>query len=314
MPGPSFQDATAIATDNGLRTQYGVILPPGARVAAYVRSIGFQSGDDEFLAENLVASLAVGLARVRAGLGDFVICLPGHVENVVDGTTFSGALLAGTKIIGVGKGSNTPTFTWTATASQWAIAVNDVQIAGLRLLFDGINAVVTPIAITGSDVSLVGNEMQVASAAKAPTLGITVAATAARCQISANYFRGLASSVVGQLITITGANLDSSIEDNVFNCAVTAATGHVTVSGAALGLRIQRNTMYNTAALSTVCISFAAAASDGMLVSNYFGVLNNGTASAQGVTFGAGCLVKAFQNFCSDQPQLSGILAPGPAT
>src|SRR3954471_7705856 len=121
-------DPQGVYGDQGLRTQYGIILPPGARVAAYVRSIGVQSGDDAFLASNLVTTLAAGLARVRPNLGDYVVVLPGHVESVADATTFSGALVAGTKIIGVGKGSNAPTFNWTATAAQWLVNKADVTI------------------------------------------------------------------------------------------------------------------------------------------------------------------------------------------
>lgn len=310
MPAPSLADATAITTNNGLRTQYGLILPPGARVAAYVRSTGVQSGDDAFLAQNLCTTLAQGLARARPGMGDFVVCLPGHTESVADATTFSAALVAGTKIIGVGRGSNMPTFTWTATGAQWAIAVNDVQLAGIRISPIGINAVVLPVNITGTDCSINYCEFVVSTTAIAPTNVITVAATALRADISGNKFRGLAASVPTTIITVAGAVTDVSISDNEFNAPAVAATGHVNVSGAALGLRIFRNQMYNTAAASTVCISFAAAVSDGQVADNRFCVLNNGVAANQGVTFGAGSLVKANQNFCSDESARSGVLAP----
>lgn len=305
-----------IFTSQGIRTQFGLVTPPGARVAAYVRSTGLASGDDAYLANNLVATLAQGLAKARAGYGDFVVVLPGHVESVADGTTFSAALVAGTKIVGLGRGSEMPTFTWTATASQWSVTVADVFISGLRLLLDGITAVVSAINVGagGTDFGFVGNEIEVSTTSKAPTNCITLAAGATRADIRDNYFRGLAASVPTNIIVVAGANTDSNISDNVFICPSVAATGHVSVTGAALGLRVLRNRMYNTAAASTVCVSYAAAASDGIIADNYFGVLNNGTASAQGVTFGAGCLVKAFQNFCTDEPQKSGLLSPVAAT
>lgn len=312
--GISLLDATLVATNNALRTQYGLILPPGSRVAAYVRSTGFQAGDDAFLVTNLCTTLAQGLARVRAGLGDFVVCLPGHVENVADATTFSAALLAGTKIIGVGRGSEMPTFTFTATASQWLVNQPDVQIAGIRISPIGINAVVLPISVTAADFALNFCEVVVSTAAIAPANVITLAATALRADISGNKFRGLAASVPTTVITVAGAVTDVSISDNEFNCPAVAATGHINVTGAALGVKFFRNNMYNTAAASTVCMSFAAAASDGQVANNNFCVLNNGTASAQGVTFGAGSLVKANQNFCSDEPQKSGLLTPVAAT
>lgn len=309
--GLNNQDSTqSIYSDNGIRTQYGIILPPGARVAAYVRSTGIQSGDDGYLAANLCTTLAQGLARARSGLGDFVVCLPGHVESVADGTTFSAALVAGTKILGIGKGSNTPTFTWTATAGQWNVGVADVFIGGLRLDFSGINAVVNAINVNAADFGFSFNEVIVSSTAKAPTACMTLTVNAARADISGNRFRGLAASVPTSTILVSGAAPDVTIVGNLFVCPATAATGHINVTAAALGLSITDNRMYNTAAASTVCIAVGAVAADGIVGNNFFGVLTNGVADAQGITFGVGSLLKAFQNFCSDEPQKSGKLSP----
>lgn len=302
--------ATQITTQQGILTQYGITLPPGAQVAAFVRSTGLQSQDTSFLAQNLVSTLAAGIARARPGLNDFVICLPGHAENIADGTTFSAALLAGTNILGVGVGTSRPTFTFTATTSAMNVAVNNVSIMGCLFLLDGINAVVNAFNITGADFNFVGNEVETSSAAKAPTTWMTLTATANRANIAGNVFRGLAASVSTNGIVISGACTDVRIEGNEFFCPVTAATGHISVTGAAIALRIANNLMYNTAAASTVCISFAAVASDGVLAYNTYGILTNGVASATGVTFGAGCLVKSFQCFCSDEPQKSGVLSP----
>lgn len=304
-----------INTDQAIQTQYGIILPPGAQVAAYVRSTGAQSQDTAFTATNLVATLAAGLAHVRSGLGDYVVCLPGHAENIADATTISNAIQAGTRIIGVGSGTLRPTFTFTTTAASIAVSVNNVTIAGCLFLLDGINAVVNAFNITGSDFQFFGNEVEVSTAAKAPTVGFTVSAAAARCVVTNNVFRGLSTSVAGTLFTVVGANDSFRCSDNEFSCAVTAATGHIAIAGAATNLKIFRNMMYNTAAASTACISVANAASDGHIADNDMCVLNNGTASAQGIVFtGAGSTIKCNENFCSDEPRLSGLLSPGPAT
>jgi hypothetical protein len=243
-------------------------------------------------------------------MGDFVVCLPGHVENVSDATTFSAALLAGTRIIGVGRGAAMPTFTWTATAGQWLVSVADVQISGIRIAPIGITAVVLPISVTAADFALTFCEVVVSTTAIAPANVVTLSATALRANISGNTFRGLAASVPTTIITVAGAVTDVTISDNEFNCPAVAATGHVNVTGAALGLKIFRNNMYNTAAASTVCISLAAAVSDGHVADNRFCILANGVASATGITFGAGSLVKANQNYCSDEPARSGVLSP----
>jgi hypothetical protein len=72
--------------------------------------------------------------------------------------------------------------------------------------------------------------------------------------------------------------------------------------------------MYNTMTASVACINVANVAADGIIAENYFGVLNNGVASSQGVVLGAASTFKVFQSFCSDEPNKSGLLAPIAAT
>ena len=45
----SLQDAQQVFTDQGLRTQYGLILPPGCQGRCVCSLTGIQSGDDAFL-------------------------------------------------------------------------------------------------------------------------------------------------------------------------------------------------------------------------------------------------------------------------
>lgn len=309
--GISLQDAQQVYSNAGLRTQYGLVLPPGARVAAFVRSTGLQSGDDSFLATNLVPTLAQGLARVRAGLGDFVVCLPGHVENVVDATTFSGSLLAGTKIIGVGRGSNTPTFTWTLGASQWLVNQADVLIAGLRLQFSvNLGANITlPLNVTAADFGFFANEVITSSPTASALTVMALAAGANRADVSGNVFRGT-GGLVG--IDITGAIADANICDNVMIFPTTTTVGCIRVSAAATGLRVLRNTISNTTAASVAGINYASVASTGQCAYNTIDVLNTGASvsGTTGITIGAACLVRFFQNFICNDPLASGKLLP----
>jgi hypothetical protein len=300
----------------GIRTEYGVFLPPGQRVT-YVRSTGVQSGDSENVAGRLVPTLAAGLAECRSGQGDIVYVLPGHTETVTS-TSFAN-LVAGTRIIGLGdlNRDDAPTFTWSSAAATWAISVKNVYIQGLRLLMDNFNGVTAPINITASGCSLVGNYMRwSSSAALLATTAITVGSGALRTVISGNLVEGAAAGVCTNGIVLLGATTPdgTQITNNVMQAACVAASGLVNVTVAAINLLIAGNQMYNVTAASTSCVTFADAANNGILAYNNFATLNNGTASAQGALFGTASLVKAFQNFCSDQPKLSGILAPGPVT
>lgn len=304
-------DLPAMQAGLGMKTPYGIVLlPPGGKVAAYVRSGGPQDGDDTTYQGNLVTNLADGLARCRANQGDTVVVLPGHSESGV-GTTMMTNLKAGTRIVGIGRGSKMPVFRWTATGDQWAVAANDVTIQGLRLRLEGANGVVKAIAWTGSDGLLSGCDIELASgASNKATIGIELGAGSDRTVIMKNYFRGTATHNVTDGVLVAAAVSDVQIIYNTMIASATAANGLVRVSAAALSIDVSWNRIYNTHTLSTACIAFGNVACDGICSNNMLGTLNDGVASAQGVTFGASALIKAFQNFSSDEPKKSGVLAP----
>lgn len=315
LPG---QDATQIVTNNGLRTQYGVIIPPGAKLAAYVRSTGVQSTDDAYTANNLVTTVAQGLARVRPGLGDFVVCLPGHAEIVADGTTFSGALVAGAKVVGVGRGGNMPTIFFSAVASQWLVNKADVVIAGLRLASPTaaqgfVGNSIGPLTVTAADCGIYYNEFVVASAGgQFITATMQLQAGADRADVSGNVFRGAVNGGSGSAITVTAAIADARICDNEMAVACQAG-GNIAVSAAATGLKILRNVINNTTAASVVAISFTNVAVTGQCAYNTMTVLSTGGVSpgVTGITVGGtNNLIGFFQNFCVNDPNKSGLLVP----
>jgi len=309
---PFIPDLPYMAAGAGVKTNYGItLLPPGSRVAAYVRSTGQQSGDDPFILTNLVTTLAAGLARVRAGFGDTVVVLPGHSESVADATTFSGALLAGTRILGFGRGGNMPVFRWTATTSQWSVAVADVVIQGLRLRLEGANGVVKAIVVTGADFGLYGCDIEVASgASNKATIALELGSGATRADVSGNIWRGTATHNVTDGLKVVAAIDQARICDNEMEFSATAANGLVHVTAAATSIKILRNVMDNTHTASSACIAVDSVAATGTIADNYAGVLNDGTAASQGIVLAGTATIKCFQNFCSDEPRKSGALAP----
>lgn len=320
MPAPSLADATSIVTNNGLRTQYGLILPPGARVAAYVRSTGVQSGDDAFLAQNLVTTLAAGCARVRPNMGDFVVVLPGHAEtvDVAQSAAFNAALVAGTKIVGVGRGSNMPAFTWNIATAGWVLAVNDVMIAGLHLLTAGSGAFITSnttlaISITGNDVALYNNDIECGTGFANTVSLIAVSGTASRFDISGNIIRGQVSATLSTQITLSGTGSDGRIADNEIIAGAIVATGNINITGAVPRLKILRNVINNFTVASVAAIAYANVAITGQCAYNTMTVLSTGAVSAgvTGITVGGtNNLTGYFQNFCVNDPNKSGLLVP----
>lgn len=303
---------TQINIDQGIATQYGLVLPPGANVAAYVRSTGVQPTDTGYLATNLVATLAAGLARVRAGFGDFVVVLPGHSELIIDATTISNAIQSGTRIVGVGTGTLKPTFTFNTTTASIAVSVANVLISGCLFLLDGINAVANAFNITGSDFQFVNNEVEVSTTAKAAVICMTLGTGASRANISGNVFRGLIASPVTNGILVSGALADVRIEDNELWFPSSTANGNINVTGVCTGLKIFRNFIGNSTAASVTALNFANVAIEGMAVENRLYCKNTGgiVSGTNVITFGAAVLMAFDDNLCSNDPRTSGLLMP----
>ncbi len=311
---PLSPDLPFVAAGAGTKTPFGIaLLPPGARVAAYVRSTGVQSGDDQFTAQNLVTTLAAGLARVRSGLGDTVVVLPGHSESVTDATMLDN-LVPGTRIMGFGRGSNMPVFRWTATASQWALNDADVTIQGLRLRLEGANGVVKAILVTAADVGIYGCDIEVASgASNKATIALEVGAGSNRFELIGNVLRGTATHNVTDGVKVVAAVDQIRIQDNEMVFSATAGNGLIHFTAAATAIKVLRNILDNSQTSSTACLLFdATIAVSGVVANNYCAILADGTANATGIVFTAtsGTTAKFFENYCSDEPRRSGTLAP----
>lgn len=303
-----------IVAGYGVSTPFGVLLPPGGKVAAYLRSTGAQDGDDPAIGSNLVTTLANALARVRSGLGDTILVLPGHSESVVDATMLTN-LLAGTKIIGVGRGSAMPVFRWTAAASAWVINKGDVIMTGLRLRMEGFNGVTKALQVSGADCAIANCDIEVASgAALKATIAIELVTGADRFEFVGNIVRGTGTHNVTNCLLITNPVDQVRIIDNEMVASATIANGLINVQGIATNLKILRNYLYNTMTASTAALNIANVAVDGIIADNYAGILANGAAVSTGIVLGAAALVKCFQNFACDEPIKSGILNPAAAT
>jgi hypothetical protein len=57
----------------GIQTDWGVLLPPNTKVAAYVNSGGLADLDDPYFDGKVVTTLNAGLAKARSGKGDIVL-------------------------------------------------------------------------------------------------------------------------------------------------------------------------------------------------------------------------------------------------
>lgn len=301
-------------TGTGFNTKFGpVVMEPGARVAAYVRSTGAVSDEDPVVATNLVTTLGAGLARCRSGKNDVVFVLPGHSEAVT-ATTLDN-LVAGTRVIGCGRGSNRPTFDFTATTSSFVMDVADVVFMNCIFLCEGA-VVAKAFDVTGADNAIVGCDIDVGSTAATnlATIGIEIGATAHRFLLADNYIHGIAGATPTNVILIDGAADGVSILGNKIMAATSVVSvGLISITAAATGLDIGRNILQNRVASSETVISAGAVACTGVVYQNWCAT-EAGTPVSDAIELNAASLLRLFENYGTDTKNTSGLLTPAVVT
>lgn len=302
----------------GFRTFFGTWVAPGARVTFLGPAGVFE---DTFTENNRVATLNAALARCRSAKGDVIFALPGYSENV-SAADYASSLVAGTKLIAIGRpgATSNPTLTWTATASTFLLDVADVEIIGFNLNFAGIDAVVAPITISANGCALIDNLITLAAGSAGATTPITVAAGANNCLIKGNKMLQTGTQTEVNIISITGAVDNLEIADNFISCLLTSATGGIIQIGeAATNLDIHGNKFYNSVE-DGVCVRVADTfAATGWIYENYGKTIDAaGTVantlklvSFEGTTES---LIGCFQNFATDEAVASGVLSPAAAS
>lgn len=299
----------------GLSTLYGTLIPPSTRVAGYVlsQSSSFWSGTPEAIRAMSHPTLAGALRACRANLGDTILVLPGHTEDVTDATMLDN-LVAGTKIIGVGGpfGTDAPRFTWTATAGKWTVDQANVVISGLYLDMTGIDAVVAGIDVTAANARIMNNVFMCETASAQGVSIVKLSAGSDGAVIAGNEFRGEAGDDVTIAVDIAGVSNDARICGNVMVGGWHASNGAINIAAAAKRVLVEGNTIANLFAAVTTAIRVADVASTGVLARNLMTVENNGTAANQGIVFAGttNTKIKCLQNFTSDEAGKSGVLSP----
>jgi hypothetical protein len=149
--------ATSFANDSGLTHTQGGVIAPGTRVVAYVHASGVQAGYGSQVASRIYTTLNEALGACTANMGDVVVVLPGHTEDISTADQMNN-LVAGTRILGAGHGTLRPTFTWTAAAATFLFDVANVSLENCVLkLADAGNSGVTvaaPITVSAAGCAI----------------------------------------------------------------------------------------------------------------------------------------------------------------
>lgn len=159
--------------------------------------------------------------------GDIVFVKPGHAETI-DSATALAIDVAGVAVVGLGQGSNRPTFNLTATASTITMSAANCTFWNC-LVTGGIDAIVAVFTISAADCQLQLNYRDVTGQC---TDCVLTTASANRLYIDVNDYDGATAAgtnagiaiVGGDAIEIVGTRMDGNFAVGGIDVRTTATT------------------------------------------------------------------------------------------
>jgi hypothetical protein len=191
------------------------------------------------------ATLDAAINLCTAHLGDQIIVLEGHAESIANATTVIPDI-AGITIIGQGRGTKRPTFTFTNAAGNIPISAANIRIENVLLTVSGTTDVTSGVTTTAADISLADIEWRDGDATAQFVIPITLGAGSDRFRAERPILRSHASgngltagihcAVTVDGVEIIDANMDGLASNGlIYN--VTNAMTNLTVQGGRLRQR-----------------------------------------------------------------------------
>lgn len=174
------------------------------------------------------ATIDYAIGRCTAGRGDIICVMPNHTETI----SAAGSIaidVAGVCVFGLGYGSSRPTLNCTATASTITMSANNCKLINV-LITGGIDAVVSPIVVSGADCLI--QNVEIRDVTGQVINGILTTAAANRLKIldhihvgdSAAGTNAAIAIVGGTGIEITIARMDGNFAVGGIDIRTTATT------------------------------------------------------------------------------------------
>jgi len=243
------------------------------------------------------STIAYALTQCIAGRGDIILVAPGHVETIADAVTFQP--VQGVTVIGLGKGTDRPTLTWSATTSTIPVSVANFSLFNF-LTKVSINSVAVCFTVTAANFLLDSVDYQL-TASKSPISYITTTASGTDMTIQNCHHYQDAAVAVTTWISLVGANRATIFNNYMAINASTAIIGGATT--ASLDVLLDSNAFYNQT--STVACVVMFAGSTGIAYCNSAGGAKTALAGNMGLAN-----LQGYQNFSSHTANKNGLLDP----
>lgn len=280
-----------------------VLFVNSAHAAAANALGGGQNPDKPFSTLAYVMTNAASLTPALAA-GDVIYIHPDHAETISGAATIACAT-AGVRIIGLGWGSNRPTFTWSATGSTWTITAASVTIS---------NIIVTATAaatllFSSSAGYLTLDRVDYVEGSAIPLQFILTTAASDNLEISNCYHNAKTAGASAQLWIRLIGNDSPYIHDNRFSLVLENGATDATISGDASvrSFFFARNVIYQSGGSTQVSSILMTNGATGFSVDNRVICVAAGTIAGIHDVGNAGF---AAETYVLDTADKSGLLDP----
>lgn len=282
--------------------RFSDILTPGN---VYFVSSVTGSATGGYTADDPITTLAAAIALCTANQGDVIFVLPGHTETIA---TPGGIACnkAGVRIIGLGVGTNRPTFSWSATDSTWTVTAANVHIENIRCTAS-IDEVVKLISVSAANCTLDKVDYFETTSCQAIQFLLTTAAADGITVRSCRHIQGTAAGSAQKWLELVGVD-DCEIVDNIFRLTLNNAAGSVTISGSTAIVRgiIARNSIVQLGGTSQLSAILLVDGSTAFVHDNRCAC---GSTALAGIC-NVGNAGYAAENYCLNTAAKSGIIDP----
>ena len=280
---------------NNWVTQYGVqeigglFLSTSGGAVSYVGSaaqLARMTGDvGQGITQRLYSSVNDALARCVDGRGDTVYLLPGYTESIATADAWSSLLASDVTIMGMGRGTNRPTLTWTAAAATVLFDQANLRLLNCNLYLAGPHAagsaltVAAPITVSAAGCEISGcNIFWGFDADQIVTIGITTTAAADFFKFNDNYcYAETAAVPTTTFLRLVGADYCQIWDTKIQGAGSTTTLAPVQfLTTASLGIDFRRSIFQNQLALSVHAVTGMAGIT-GTTTDCTYGILDNAT-------------------------------------
>lgn len=257
------------------------------------------------------ATLDYAMGFTTANQGDVIYLLPQHQENLTTATAFQ-MDVAGVSVIGLGRGTDRPTFNFTGTAGSVEMDAANCRISNVVLTSD-ITAVVVGVNIDADYCEFDHNEMNVNQGTVDDFIIYIDVDTVSDAYIHDNVFYAETATAGSN----TAIRLDTAdlvrIEDNIImgDFAVAAINGVGAANTTDGGCMILNNYIHNSDTAAAVNLIDIDVAVTGLIAQNIMGTNHAAAVTDIGVDTGS-CLNA--ENYAANLTNETGQVTPSVAS